>query len=116
MILGPDLARGCPVRTWPGQDPISRSRRPCAARGPGGRAGALNDYLSGLARAECRDSSPSSRPTPRRGPMTVHADQLSTEAQQFNWLLSQFAGNTPEVIDAIAVSSDGLLIATSQPA
>jgi predicted regulator of Ras-like GTPase activity (Roadblock/LC7/MglB family) len=45
--------------------------------------------------------------------MTVHADHLSSEAQQFNWLLSQFAGNTPEVIDAIAVSSDGLLIAMS---
>jgi uncharacterized protein len=45
--------------------------------------------------------------------MTVHAEHLSSEAQQFNWLLSQFAANTPEVIDAIAVSSDGLLIATS---
>jgi predicted regulator of Ras-like GTPase activity (Roadblock/LC7/MglB family) len=47
--------------------------------------------------------------------MTVYAQrQLSTEAQQFNWLVSQFASNTPEVIDAIAVSADGLLIATSQ--
>jgi predicted regulator of Ras-like GTPase activity (Roadblock/LC7/MglB family) len=45
--------------------------------------------------------------------MTVHADRLSSEAQQFNWLLNQFAANTPEVIDAIAVSSDGLLIAVS---
>jgi uncharacterized protein len=45
--------------------------------------------------------------------MTAYAEPLSTEAQQFNWLLSQFAGNTPEVIDAIAVSSDGLLIAIS---
>jgi len=45
--------------------------------------------------------------------MTVYAEHLSSEAQQFNWLLSQFAGNTPEVIDAIAVSSDGLLIAMS---
>ena len=45
--------------------------------------------------------------------MTVYADHLSSEAQQFNWLLSQFAGNMPEVIDAIAVSSDGLLIAMS---
>lgn len=44
--------------------------------------------------------------------MTVYAD-LSAEAQQFNWLLSQFAANTPEVVDAIAVSSDGLLIAMS---
>jgi predicted regulator of Ras-like GTPase activity (Roadblock/LC7/MglB family) len=45
--------------------------------------------------------------------MTVHAGHLSSEAQQFNWLLSQFAANTPEVLDAIAVSSDGLLIAMS---
>ncbi len=46
--------------------------------------------------------------------MTVYAQrQLSTEAQQFNWLVNQFAGNTPEVIDAIAVSADGLLIAMS---
>src|SRR5258705_2130938 len=43
--------------------------------------------------------------------MTVQP--LSTEAQQFNWLLSKFATNTPDVIDAIAVSSDGLLIAMS---
>lgn len=39
--------------------------------------------------------------------------ELSTEAQQFNWLVNQFASNTPEVIDAIAVSADGLLIALS---
>ncbi|HLT11129.1 MAG TPA: roadblock/LC7 domain-containing protein [Micromonosporaceae bacterium] len=45
--------------------------------------------------------------------MTVYADHLSAEAQQFNWLLNQFAANTPEVIDAIAVSADGLLIAMS---
>jgi predicted regulator of Ras-like GTPase activity (Roadblock/LC7/MglB family) len=46
--------------------------------------------------------------------MTVYAQrQLSTEAQQFNWLISQFAANTPEVIDAIAVSADGLLVAMS---
>jgi predicted regulator of Ras-like GTPase activity (Roadblock/LC7/MglB family) len=45
--------------------------------------------------------------------MTVYAENLSSEAQRFNWLLSQFAGNTPEVIDAIAVSADGLLIAMS---
>ncbi|GAA1772207.1 roadblock/LC7 domain-containing protein [Luedemannella helvata] len=45
--------------------------------------------------------------------MTAHTEPLSSEAQQFNWLLSQFAVNTSEVIDAIAVSSDGLLIAMS---
>jgi uncharacterized protein len=45
--------------------------------------------------------------------MTAHIEHLSSEAQQFNWLLRQFAVNTPEVVDAIAVSSDGLLIAMS---
>ncbi len=40
--------------------------------------------------------------------------EMSTEAQQFNWLLSQFAVNTPGVVHAIAVSSDGLLVAMSQ--
>jgi predicted regulator of Ras-like GTPase activity (Roadblock/LC7/MglB family) len=39
--------------------------------------------------------------------------ELSSEAQQFNWLLSQFATSTPGVIHAIAVSSDGLLVAMS---
>jgi predicted regulator of Ras-like GTPase activity (Roadblock/LC7/MglB family) len=38
---------------------------------------------------------------------------ISMEAQQFNWLLSQFASNTPGVVHAIAVSSDGLLVAMS---
>jgi predicted regulator of Ras-like GTPase activity (Roadblock/LC7/MglB family) len=36
-------------------------------------------------------------------------------AQQFTRLLRQFATGTPEVIDAIAVSSDGLLIAMATP-
>jgi predicted regulator of Ras-like GTPase activity (Roadblock/LC7/MglB family) len=45
--------------------------------------------------------------------MTTPIQHISTEAQQFNWLLNQFAGNTPQVIDAIAVSSDGLLVAMS---
>ena len=45
--------------------------------------------------------------------MTAYTGSLSSEAQQFNWLLSQFAANTSEVKDAIAVSSDGLLIAVS---
>jgi predicted regulator of Ras-like GTPase activity (Roadblock/LC7/MglB family) len=45
--------------------------------------------------------------------MTANTEPLSSEAQRFNWLLSQFAANTSEVIDAIAVSADGLLIAMS---
>jgi len=46
----------------------------------------------------------------------MHSEYLSGGAQQFNWLLKQFAAKTPEVVDAIAVSSDGLLIAMANPA
>ena len=45
--------------------------------------------------------------------MTVPAYQISTEAQQFNWLLGRFASETAGVNEAIAVSADGLLIAMS---
>lgn len=40
--------------------------------------------------------------------------EMSSEAQQFNWLLNQFAADTPGVLHAIAVSSDGLVVAMSQ--
>lgn len=43
--------------------------------------------------------------------MSIPLQHVSAEAQQFNWLLNQFASNTPLVADAIAVSSDGLLVA-----
>jgi predicted regulator of Ras-like GTPase activity (Roadblock/LC7/MglB family) len=45
--------------------------------------------------------------------MTRPIQQLSPEARQFNWLLTEFAKDAPGVTDAIAVSSDGLLIAVS---
>ncbi len=45
--------------------------------------------------------------------MTIPAYQISSEAQQFNWLLSRFANETAGVSETIAVSSDGLLIAMS---
>lgn len=38
---------------------------------------------------------------------------LSPEAKQFNWLLDSFTSGTAGVNEAIAVSSDGLLIAMS---
>ena len=41
------------------------------------------------------------------------APYASVEAQNFNWLLSRFATETAGVIEVIAVSSDGLLMATS---
>lgn len=45
--------------------------------------------------------------------MTIPAQQISAEAQQFNWLLGRFATETAGVREAIAVSADGLLIAKS---
>jgi predicted regulator of Ras-like GTPase activity (Roadblock/LC7/MglB family) len=39
---------------------------------------------------------------------------LRAAAADFTWLLSRFATETAGVVDAIAVSSDGLLIAVSQ--
>ncbi len=42
--------------------------------------------------------------------MTVEA---ATSASQFNWLLANFKRTTDGVRDAVAVSSDGLLIAAS---
>lgn len=45
--------------------------------------------------------------------MTIPAQQISSEAQQFNWLLGRFAAETAGVRKAIAVSADGLLIAKS---
>ncbi len=40
--------------------------------------------------------------------------QLSDTATNFNWLIDDFVDKTAGVTDAIAVSSDGLLIATSR--
>jgi predicted regulator of Ras-like GTPase activity (Roadblock/LC7/MglB family) len=45
-----------------------------------------------------------------RGSATV---QLSPEAKTFNWLLDSFTSSTAGVLEAIAVSSDGLLMAMS---
>lgn len=45
--------------------------------------------------------------------MTRTAPGASTEATQFNWLVSRFVENTAGTIAAIAVSADGLLIAMS---
>jgi predicted regulator of Ras-like GTPase activity (Roadblock/LC7/MglB family) len=45
--------------------------------------------------------------------VTSMTSGLSAEAQNFNWLLSRFTSDTAGVADAIAVSSDGLLIAMS---
>jgi len=37
----------------------------------------------------------------------------SADARRFNWLLANFVHNTDGVTDAVAVSSDGLLMAAS---
>jgi predicted regulator of Ras-like GTPase activity (Roadblock/LC7/MglB family) len=47
-------------------------------------------------------------PTPNAG-----VQQLSAEAKTFNWLLNSFTTKTAGVQEAIAVSSDGLLMAAS---
>ncbi|MFC7549730.1 roadblock/LC7 domain-containing protein [Plantactinospora sp. GCM10030261] len=39
--------------------------------------------------------------------------ELSPEARTFNWLLDSFTSSTAGVLEAIAVSSDGLLMAMS---
>jgi predicted regulator of Ras-like GTPase activity (Roadblock/LC7/MglB family) len=45
--------------------------------------------------------------------MTSSQIQLSQEAKTFNWLLDSFTSSTAGVKEAIAVSSDGLLMAMS---
>ena len=45
--------------------------------------------------------------------MTSSHVELSPEAQTFNWLLDSFTTGTAGVREAIAVSSDGLLMAVS---
>jgi predicted regulator of Ras-like GTPase activity (Roadblock/LC7/MglB family) len=44
---------------------------------------------------------------------TSSASGVSADAQSFNWLVSRFAEETAGIVGAIAVSSDGLLIASS---
>ena len=48
-----------------------------------------------------------------RPDVDVSNGQLSQEAQTFNWLLDSFTSGTAGVMEAIAVSSDGLLMAMS---
>ncbi len=45
--------------------------------------------------------------------MTGTTTELSAQAQDFTWLLTKFAQETAGVVDVIAVSSDGLLMATA---
>ncbi len=45
--------------------------------------------------------------------MTSSALGVTGQANNFNWMVNRFAQDTAGVIAAIAVSSDGLLIATS---
>lgn len=40
--------------------------------------------------------------------------QVTTDTQSFNWLLANFVRSTDGVTDAVAVSSDGLLMAMSE--
>jgi uncharacterized protein len=45
--------------------------------------------------------------------MSTPASEMSINAQNFNWLINRFTHDAGGVIAAIAVSSDGLLIAMS---
>jgi uncharacterized protein len=45
--------------------------------------------------------------------MNEAAFHLSVDAQDFTWLLTKFGAETSGVLDVIAVSSDGLLMAVS---
>jgi uncharacterized protein len=45
--------------------------------------------------------------------MTDTTTELSSQAQDFTWLLTKFSQETAGVVDVIAVSSDGLLMATA---
>jgi predicted regulator of Ras-like GTPase activity (Roadblock/LC7/MglB family) len=47
------------------------------------------------------------------GEVHHHMAELSQEAKTFNWLLDSFTSGTAGVVEAIAVSSDGLLMAMS---
>ncbi|MFC1400760.1 MULTISPECIES: roadblock/LC7 domain-containing protein [Streptacidiphilus] len=46
--------------------------------------------------------------------MSTSSTTRSPDTQTFNWLLANFVRNTDGVRDAVAVSSDGLLIAVSE--
>ncbi|HEY6795796.1 MAG TPA: roadblock/LC7 domain-containing protein [Kineosporiaceae bacterium] len=45
--------------------------------------------------------------------MTDTTSELSEQAKDFTWLLARFAHDTTGVVDVIAVSSDGLLMAAA---
>lgn len=44
----------------------------------------------------------------------VNGQSIAEQARQFDWLMSNFVNKTAGVVDAVGVSSDGLLIAMSQ--
>jgi predicted regulator of Ras-like GTPase activity (Roadblock/LC7/MglB family) len=58
-------------------------------------------------------TSPFVRDSIERDQHLVSAGELSQEARTFNWLLDSFTSTTAGVMEAIAVSSDGLLMAMS---
>lgn len=58
-------------------------------------------------------STPFIRDGLERDQQPAGAADLSPEARTFNWLLDSFTENTAGVLEAIAVSSDGLLMAMS---
>src|SRR5215217_1616352 len=57
---------------------------------------------------------PTEATTPIRPRGATTMTQLSREAQNLNWLVSNFARSVPGVAHAIVVSADGLLMAVSE--
>jgi uncharacterized protein len=55
-----------------------------------------------------------STPTGNSSSERAESTDLRTAAADFTWLLDRFATQTAGVVDAIAVSTDGLLIAVSE--
>jgi predicted regulator of Ras-like GTPase activity (Roadblock/LC7/MglB family) len=58
-------------------------------------------------------SSPFLHENTEQSPNGGATGELSPEARTFNWLLDSFTSGTAGVLEAIAVSSDGLLMAMS---
>jgi predicted regulator of Ras-like GTPase activity (Roadblock/LC7/MglB family) len=58
-------------------------------------------------------STPYIRASMERDQHAAEVAELSPEARTFNWLLDSFTTTTAGVLEAIAVSSDGLLMAMS---
>ena len=108
---------GCPGAQRPGRRhvrPAQSSRRPTEPprTSPEDVYSFLSNFQSGVARG--RADAASETPDESPGGRAMNQPQtLSEEARSFSWLLNGFVEKTAGVTDAVAVSSDGLLMAMS---